>query len=415
MKRYFMLFLTLVLVLGVVGTTIAAPQKVNLTFWSWRTEDIQAYEGFIQQFNRKHPEIAVEFIPYKNTEYNTILSTALQGGSGPDIIQLRAYGGMEALANAGYLMPLAGKVPELKNFGADVLLGATSRRDGQVYGIPFAVQSVQVLYNKKIFATLGLKVPQTWKELLQTAGKLKSSGYVAFANGTKDAWTLETLFGGVAPTFYGGSEFYNRVVTGETNFEDAKLHSALEKMLELKTYFPDNFTGVSYTDMQMLFAQELAGMFIAGSYELGTMAQMNPNLEIGAFVVPGVTASAPKYNSTYVDGSYGINAVTKHPEEALTFTRFLATKEYGQMFTDVLQQISAVPGITAKDPALNEVIGTMNPTPFLMLSGFRYGTPSGSTLLQNEVQALFAGVQTIEQTLKNIQTGVATWYEPFQK
>ena len=101
MKRYLVLLLTLVLVVVGIGNAVAAPRKVSLTFWSWRTEDIQAYEGFIKQFNRKHPEITVEFIPYKNTEYNTILSTALQGGSGPDIIQLRAYGGMEALANAG--------------------------------------------------------------------------------------------------------------------------------------------------------------------------------------------------------------------------------------------------------------------------------------------------------------------------
>ena len=57
----------------------------------------------------------------------------------------------------------------------------------------------------------------------------------------------------------------------------------------------------------------------------------------------------------------------------------------------------------------------MKPTPFLMLTGFRYGTPSGSTLLQNELEALFAGAQTIEQTLNKIQVGVATWYEPFQK
>lgn len=415
MKKCFILLLTLALVLGMVITGMAAPKKVTLTFWSWRTEDIEAYETFITQFNRKHPEITVEFIPYKNTEYNTILSTSLQGGSGPDIIQLRAYGGMDPLANAGYLLPLEGQVPELKNFASDVLLGATCRRDGKIYGVPFAIQSIQVLYNKKIFAAQGLSEPKTWSELLKTAEKVKKAGYVAFANGTKDAWTLETLFGGVAPTFYGGSDFYDKVVKGKTNFEDSKLQNALKKMVELKPYLPDNFTGVSYTDMQMMFAQEVAAMFIAGSYELGTMAQMNPNLEIGAFVVPGETATAPKYNSTYVDGSYGINAAGKHQAEALAFLRFLATKEYGQMFTDHLQQISAVPGITSKNPALSGIIGAMKPTPFLMLTGFRYGTPSGSTLLQNELQALFAGAQTIEKTLKNIQIGVATWYEPFKK
>ena len=313
-------------------------------------------------------------------------------------------------------MPLDGKVPELKtNFTPEVLLGSTARRDQKIYGVPFAVQSVQILYNKAIFAKLGLKEPKTWSDLLKTAQKVKSAGLIPFANGTKDAWTLETLCGGVAPTFYGGSELYNRIIKGETNFEDAKLKQALAKMLELRPYLPDNFTGVAYSDMQMMFAQEMAAMFVAGSYELGTMVQMNPKIQIGAFVVPGETASAPKFNSTYVDGSYGINAATKYPAEALAFIRFLAGRSYGQMFTNKLKQISAMSKIKSDDPALNQIIKVMRPTPFLMLTGFRYGQPSGSTLLQNEVQALFAGTQDIDTTLKKIQTGVATWYTPFKK
>ena len=330
-------------------------------------------------------------------------------------MQLRAYGGMEPLANAGYLLALDGLVPELKGFDTNVLQGARSRKDQKIYGVPFAVQSIQVLYNKKIFTKLKLKVPTTWSQMLKVAQTVKNAGLIPFANGTKDAWTLETMFGGVAPTFYGGDELNNQIVKGQTNFEDARLKQALSKMLELRPYLPDNYTGVGYTDMQMMFAQEMAAMFIAGSYELGTMAQMNPNLEIGAFIVPGETASAPKFNSTYVDGSYGINAATKYPDEALKFIRFLAGRQYGQLFTDNLKQISAVPNIKSKDAALNGIIKVMKPTPYLMLTGFRYGTPSGSTLLQNEVQALFAGAQDIDKTLKNIQTGVATWYEPFKK
>ena len=420
MRKWIMILACLVLVctlfLGLAGVGSAAAKKdVTLTFWSWRTEDVDAYTKFIQVFNKKNPNINVKFIPYKNTEYNTILSTALQGGSGPDIMQLRAYGGMEPLANAGYLRALDGLVPELKGFDTNVLQGARSRKDQKIYGVPFAVQSIQVLYNKKIFTKLKLKVPTTWGQMLKVAQTVKNAGLIPFANGTKDAWTLETMFGGVAPTFYGGDELNNQIVKGQTNFEDARLKQALSKMLELRPYLPDNYTGVGYTDMQMMFAQEMAAMFIGGSYELGTMAQMNPNLEIGAFIVPGETASAPKFNSTYVDGSYGINAATKYPDEALKFIRFLAGRQYGQLFTDNLKQISAVPNIKSKDAALNGIIKVMKPTPYLMLTGFRYGTPSGSTLLQNEVQALFAGAQDIDKTLKNIQTGVATWYEPFKK
>ncbi|NMB23944.1 MAG: extracellular solute-binding protein [Firmicutes bacterium] len=175
--------------------------------------------------------------------------------------------------------------------------------------------------------------------------------------------------------------------------------------------------GIGYTDMQMLFAQEMAAMFLAGSYELGTLAQMNPELEIGAFVIPPSSAHEPKTMTMYVDGSYGMNAATKHPEAALAFVQFLASKEYGTMFTETLQQISAVPGVKPTNPLLAEIVGMMDAdaTPYLMLTAFRYGQPSGSTLLQNELQGVFAEEINLEQALANIQTGLEVWHVPFMK
>ncbi|HLV09202.1 MAG TPA: extracellular solute-binding protein, partial [Halanaerobiales bacterium] len=220
MKKFLIIFL-MVLIFSLTAVAMAE-EEVTLSFWSWRTEDIDAYEYFISEFNKEHPNIKINFEPYKNTEYNTILATALQGGSGPDIIHLRAYGGMEDLANAGYLTPLDGKVTEFENFPQDILAGATNRRDERVYGVPFAVQYVQVLYNKELFNQLGLEIPETWDEFLNVARKAKDAGYFAFANGTKEGWTNETLFGGIAPTFYGGNDFYYEVVDGTTTFEDPR-------------------------------------------------------------------------------------------------------------------------------------------------------------------------------------------------
>ena len=180
-----------------VAFLASALAQTTLTFWSWRTEDVAAYEQFIAAFRAENPDIDVTFTPYLNTEYNTILSTALQGGGGPDIVHLRAYGGMESLAQAGLLVRLDGKVAALEGFDPGVLLGATNRADGGVYGVPFALQTVQVLYNIDMFERLGLEEPTTWAELLAVGDALKASGVYAFANGTKDGWTNETLFGAV--------------------------------------------------------------------------------------------------------------------------------------------------------------------------------------------------------------------------
>ena len=405
--------LTLTLALAFVAAALA---QTTLSFWSWRTEDVAAYEKFIAEFESANPDIRVTFTPYLNTEYNTIVSTALQGGGGPDIVHLRAYGGMEPFANAGLIVRLDDKVPALAGFDPGILLGATNRADGHVYGVPFALQTVQVLYNIGMFERLGLSVPTTWDEMLAVGDALKAAGVNAFANGTKDPWTNETLFGGVAPTFYGCTPFFSEITAGTTDFTDPRFTAALERMVALRPYLADNYTGVAYSDMQTLFAFEQAGMFVAGSYELGTMAQLNPDLRIGSFAVPADAATDSSCISYYVDGSYGINANSANQEAALRFIQFLASQQFGQMFTNELSQISAVPGTMPTSDSLAGMVDLMTNqgTPYLMLTAFRFGQPSGSTLLQNEMQAVMAGEKTIADAVANIQRGVAEWFEGFQ-
>ncbi len=397
--------------MATLAFTAGALAQTTLTFWSWRTEDVAAYEKFIEAFRQEHPDIDVEFTPYLNTEYNTILATALQGGGGPDIVHLRAYGGMEPLAEAGYLVRLDDKVPALAEFDPGILLGATNRGDGGVYGVPFALQTVQVLYNEDLFEELGLTEPTTWEEFLAVGDALQASGVNALANGALEPWTVETLFGGVGPTFYGGDQFFQDITGGQADFTDPRFAAALEHMVALEPYLASNYMGVAYTDMQSMFAFGQAGMLIGGSYELGILKQLNPELNVGAFPVPGDAPGEGRI-SYYVDGSYGINAASPHQEEALAFIEFLASQEYGQMFSDELQQISAVPGVTPTSEELSEIVGLMNDvgTPYLMLTAFRFGQPSGSTLLQNEMQAVLAGDQEVSDAVTNIQRGVAEWY-----
>lgn len=392
-----------------LGTTLAQ----ELSFWSWRTEDVDAYDTFIDTFQQMEPGIDVEFEPYRNTEYNTIVSTALQGGGGPDIVHLRAYGGMEPLAQAGHLVRLDDKIDALARFDPGVLLGATNRADGFVYGVPFALQTIQVLYNVDLFDELGLEEPQSWDEFIAVADALQASGVNALANGTSDPWTVETLFGGIAPSYYGCTAFFDEVSSGSTDFTDPRFRAGLERMVAVEPYLAENHPGIGYTDMQTLFAFEQAGMLIGGSYELGVMADLNPELEIGAFAVPPQNAGDETCISFYVDGSYGVNANSDHPDAALRFVEFLASQEYGQMFTDELQQISAVPGAQPTSEPLAELAGMMSEmgTPYLMLTSFRFGQPSGSTLLQNEMQAVLGGDQDLDTAIANIQRGVAEWFD----
>jgi raffinose/stachyose/melibiose transport system substrate-binding protein len=349
-------------------------------------------------------------------EYNTILSSGLTAGKGPDIIHLRAYGGLETFAAPGFLAALDfDKVPELRRFSLQTIAGARSRKDGKIYGVPFATQTLVIYYNKKIFAQHSLSIPKTWDEFLSVMKTLKDKGVTPLANGGKEGWTLEILSGVIAPNFYGGSTFYEAVTRGQTTFRDPTYTGALAKMLDLRPYMPQGFMGVDYATMQQLFLNEQAAMFIGGSWEIGFFKAQNKNLDFSVFAAPPQRADQIPWVSSFADGNYGINAKTPYMEAALKFIRFTATQEFGQMFTDLLAQASPVPGVVIKDSVLQQV-QAMNrkATPYIMLVGFRWQAPTGSTLLQSALQGMLAGSMTPAQVGDEVTRGLSAWVEAFR-
>jgi raffinose/stachyose/melibiose transport system substrate-binding protein len=404
-----------IIALGALATALPAMAQ-ELTFWSWRQEDKAQYQKFISAFETKNPGITVKFETFEATNYNTILSTALAGGSGPDLMFARAYGGLENVANAGYLLPLdKTNVPALEKFAPAAVAAETVRSSKITYAVPFASQTMLVIYNKDIFDKNGLKEPETFDELVKASEKLKAAGIMPFGNGTATAWQNEVMVGGIASTVMGRG-FYDDLSAGKADFTDKRYIEALTKLKEITKYFPDGFIGLDYASSQQLFASGMAGMFVGGSYELSNFKKQNPAIKMGIFAMPGLKAGDEKLVAQYFDGGYAVNAKTTKKEAALKFVNFLASQEFGQMFADDLNNISAVPGVNFKDPLLAEVAElNKHSIPYIMLVHFRYGEPSGSVLLQGEIQKLFGGKATPEEVGKNLTTGLAAWYAPFKK
>lgn len=405
------------ILIAILALTSAFAQKTTINFWTWRPEDVEAYNKLIAVFEKANPGITVVQTAQKNTEYNTILSAALSGGSGPDVFQSRAYGGLETFAQSGFLEPLDKWVPELKAFGAGPLRGATSIKDGKVYGVPFASQTLFVFYNKAIYKQLGLSVPDTWDQFIGNLQAMKKAGIQPLANGGKDGWTLEVMMGALCPNFYGANDFFDAVVAGKTTFQDPRFVGAIAKLKELTPYMPDLYMGVSYTDMQSAFINEMAGHFIGGSFEAGYFSAQNPKLDYDVFAAPVAKKGDPHYVSLYADGNFSMNAAGKNKDASAKFLRFLASKTTGDFFIKDLKQVSAVPGAdTSSSPYISKVLSLQKyNTPYIMLVGFRYQQPTGSVLAQAALQGFMAGKFDAAEVAKQIQEGIATYYAPFKK
>ncbi len=418
MKRLLPSLLVLCMLLTGVSPAVSAEGITELQFWTWRPEDVPFYEKMIGLFEAQNPDIKVVQNAIKNTEYNTILSAALSSGEGaPDVFMSRAYGGLQTFADSGYMLALDDLMPKLAGFSQATRGGATSIIDGKIYGVPAVSQTMLCIYNKGVYQELGLSVPTTWDEFIANLEATKEAGYDPLANGTKEGWCCEFLFGGVGPSFYGGNDFYDKVVAGETNFLDPIFVNAVSKIKELTPYMPDLYEGVAYTDIQSSFINELSAHFIGGSYEAGYLASENPDLDFDIFAIPGMTADDPAYVSVYADMNFSVAASSTKQDAALKLLTFFATQEFGNAIVEELKMVSSVPGVDVSvNPFIAKVLELQkNATPYIFLVGFRYEQPTGSSLFQSAAQDLMIGKLTPEETCQIVQEGIASYYEPFQK
>lgn len=398
---------------------LPANAATELTFWSWRPEDKAFYEKQIAIFEAKNPSISVKFTPYVATEYNAIAATALTAGKGPDIVQLRPYGGMSALSDAGNFLPLTTKdVPALAKIAPGILAAAQGYTDKRQFGVPYAASVMGIWYNPELFAKAGIRqTPTTWDSFINTLNRLKAAGIQPLANASGNPGNgpgLEQMHATISPTFYGGNTFYNDLVAGKTTFTNKSYVDGLDAVKQLAKYFPAGNEGIDYNTARSLFATGKAAIYIGGNYELTYFRQLNPTASIGWFQAPAKATGAAKFVTAWGDGSYAINAKTANKEAALKFLNFLASKPFVQAMTDEIFIIPVAPFIKVSNPLVAKINAARAQfsTPFLNVVGFRFGTPTSSNILQPGLQKLVVGGTTSAALAKDTQAAVASWYKP---
>jgi raffinose/stachyose/melibiose transport system substrate-binding protein len=391
-------------------------EQTTLSVWSWRVEDEAAYNKIFDVYEKSHDNVTVEFKPFKATEYNKILATGLAGSDGPDVPQVRSYGQLQTTVASGALVPLDGKV-DLSGWDENVVASAKGKEDDKIYSVPLARQTVQMFYNQELFDKSGVGAPTTWDEFMTANEKLLGAGVTPIAIGAKDDWTLPIVHEVLAAPRFGGAAFQEAVQSGAKDFTDPDWVASVKVFKDLEKFMPKSVTGVAITDAQTLFSAGKAAMIPGGSFDLAVLQKANPALKIGVFQVPPPPGSPSGSEATtpgWADGNFAVNAKSENQEAALELVKWMATKEFGQLVADEVKQISAVPGVEYKDELLKQMSENYekNPSPYLLLTDFRYGAPSGTDLLGKGVQELLLGKKDAATVSKELDTGVKTWFKP---
>jgi raffinose/stachyose/melibiose transport system substrate-binding protein len=167
-------------------------------------------------------------------DFVTVLRAKLNSGDVPDVFMSSAYADNQTYKDFCYDLT---NEDFIKLLEPTALLGVTV--NGRVTGYPFLVQSFSFIYNKKIFADVGIKpLPRTMNEYEAACQKLQAKGIQPFATGYKEWWVLpQTAWQVLAPIkdSYGGdfAKFVDKLNDGSLKFKDMKEMKDVFDLLDL--------------------------------------------------------------------------------------------------------------------------------------------------------------------------------------
>jgi raffinose/stachyose/melibiose transport system substrate-binding protein len=403
-------------VLGSPAAGFAAP--TTLIIESWRNDDLQLWQQkIIPVFEKQHPDIKVVFSPTAPTAYDAALNSKLDAGTAGDLVACRPFDASLSLFKKGELAAV-NDIPGIDKFSAFAKAAWTTDDGKTTFCVPVASVIHGFIYNKDAFDELGLKPPTTVAEFFTTLDKIKGNGtYISLDIGTKDQWEAATMgYQNIGPTYWHGEEGREALIAGRQKLTDPAWVEPLQILARWIPYLGDGYKAQSYPDSQNLFTLGRAAIYPAGSWEI---AQFNAQAQfkMGAFPPPVRKAGDTCYISDHVDIGFGINAKSKSAGAARTFLAWVASPEFGQLYSDALPGFySLQSGVTrVEDPLARAFLSWRSVCKSTIRSTYQIlsrGTPNLENETWVEAANVMNGTDTPQQAAATLQKGLDSWYHP---
>ncbi len=313
--------------------------KIRLTFWAMGFEG-EKVEEMIPGFQRMNPgiEVEVQAIPWSASHEK--LLTAFAGNSTPDICQLgntwipefQAIGSLYALDS---MIQQSGVIDPDQFFQG---IWETNRMGGQVWGIPWYVDTRLVFYRTDILKEVGyLQAPETWQGWLEVSQAIKHrypDRYSAFFSLVHGDWQIPALM----ILHYGGSLLKEQNQWGA--FDDPATIRALTLYIQFfkQGLAPRDMTRI--TNIYQGFEEGYFAWMVTGPWNVGEIRNRIPKLE-GRWSTAMLPGESRRF-STAGGSSLVMFKSTRYPAEAWRFIEYLTRSETQAEFYRLTQDLPAV-------------------------------------------------------------------------
>ena len=364
-------------------TLTTAVYAGDVVWWTPNWSQARA-QKLADDFHKANPDINIKLQITTSNGLPQQVMTALQSGSGPDIIEVQ-HGWVQGYAQNDLVLPLDDTIQQKDDYNKAVI--AEDTYQGKLYAIPYRIECTALIYNMADYTAAGLdpnNPPQTWDDWVAASKKMTTGGVFGMA-------------------ITGGGEFGNTITRalpmvwmngGDIISADGKtaVINSPEAVAAIKFYTdfyankisPDSTLQNDGVAARQLFVAGKVASYLTGQYDIAPIAQAAPTLKIGAFMTPH---PAGKNTAGILNGwSYVIPKDAANPTDAKKFLQFLNTTENMGYFTDTFPaRVSSLALPRFQDPLLKPFAGMLP-----------YGRPTPITPHWVEIsQAMFNGIQRI--------------------
>ena len=369
-----------------VSVLILAPSLAmagEVVWWTPNWGQARA-EKLAADFQKANPDITIKLEITTSNGLPQRVLTALQSGAAPDIIEVQ-HGWVQGYAQSDLVQPLDDTIQDVADYNKASINYDTF--DGKLYGIPYRIECVGVMYNLDDFKAAGLdpaNPPQTWEQWSAAAKAMTKDGKFGMAitgggemgNTVTRALPLIWMNGGDIISADGKKA----VVNSPEAVAAIKFYTDFYK----NKYSPESTLQNDGVANRQLFVTGKISMYQTGQYDIAPIKQAAPNINLGAMATPHPDG---KQTAGIIGGwSYVIPKDAKNPADARKFLQFLNTSDNQGFFTDTFPaRTSALNLPRFQDPMLKQ---------FAAILPFGRPSPNNPHWVQIS-QALFDGIQRV--------------------
>lgn len=340
MKKFLALLTALVMILSVAAFA-QADEQITLHFWHiWPTDQMsEIVDDYIEIFEAEHPNIKIESTATQEVEYQqTKLRIAASNKSQGDVFFCWGGGYAKDYVDAGAVLPLD---EYFEKYGVyDQILEGTlvnGTYDGKIYGLPLKQWAGVLFCNQELFDQYGVKIPETWEEMMTAVKTFRENNVTPMILGAKDAWHIGMIQNALAVRT-AGPDYVNKALAGEATLDTAEIVRSAELLVELNEAgaFPKGTLGIGSEESQEEFMMGMVPMYFGGSWVSSGCDSEDNSIQGKIVVAPlptveGGLGDATTYSGGVIDMMM-VNAATEHPDEAFEFalgmTKYMSEECY---------------------------------------------------------------------------------------